>query len=111
MRSRPWLWILSSLMIVSFPMFAQKKGDVDKGKSVYQRCAVCHGDSGEGKEAIGKMLGVTMPKLGSQEVQSKDDAALKKIILEGKDKMKGVPLSNQEVEDVIAYLRTFKSKS
>jgi mono/diheme cytochrome c family protein len=109
MHSRCWIWILSSVLMISFLLSAQKKGDVDKGKALYSRCAICHGDSGEGKEAIGKMLGVTMPKLGSNEVQSKDANALKKIILEGKGKMKGLSLSDQEVENIIAYLRTLKN--
>jgi cytochrome c2 len=108
MHSRQWILILSSILLISSLLHAQKKGDADKGKALFSRCAICHGDTGEGKEAIGKMLGVTMPKLGSKEVQSKDAAALKKIILEGKGKMKGVSLADQEVEDVIAYLRTLK---
>jgi len=94
--------------MISFLLHAQKKGDVDKGKTLFSRCAICHGATGEGNENMGKVLGVTMPNLSSKGVQSKDTAALKKIILEGKGKMKSVSLSNQEVEDVIAYLRTFK---
>jgi cytochrome c2 len=108
MHSRRWILILLPILMISFLLHAQKKGDVDKGKELYRRCAICHGASGEGKEEIGKIFGVTMPNLGSKEVQSKDNAALKKIIIEGKGKMKGVSLSDQEVEDVIAYLRTLK---
>jgi cytochrome c2 len=108
MHSRCWLWILSSILMISFLLPAQTRGDADKGKVLFSRCAICHGDAGEGKDAIGKMFNVTMPKLGSKEVQSKDTAALKKIILEGKGKMKGLSLSDQEVENVITYLRTLK---
>ncbi len=109
MKSRQKIWILVSvLMMLPLSLTALEKGDVTKGKQVFTRCAICHGDSGEGKEAIGKMFGVTMPHLGSKEVQSLDDAALKKVILEGKGKMKPVNLSEQEVQDVIAYLRTLK---
>jgi mono/diheme cytochrome c family protein len=108
MHSRRWILVLLPLLMIPFLLHAQKKGDAEKGKELFRRCAICHGDSGEGKEAIGKMFGVTMPHLGSKEVQSKDAAALKKIILEGKGKMKAVSLSDREVEDVIAYLRTLK---
>jgi hypothetical protein len=49
-----------------------------------------------------------MPQLGSKEVQSLDDAALKKFIVEGKGKMKPVNLTDPEAADVIAFLRTLK---
>ncbi len=90
-------------------LIAAEKGDTAKGKEVFmRRCSVCHGESGEGKEAIGKMLGVKMPVLGSKEVQSLDDAQIKKIVTEGKGKMKPVNLSDQELNDVLAFLRTLK---
>ena len=96
------------LTFVPLLMLAAEKGDSAKGKQVFTRCSVCHGDSGEGKEAIAKAFGVTMKPLGSKEVQSLNDAALKKAIVEGNGKMKPVNLSDEEVADVIAYLRTFK---
>ncbi len=100
--------LLPAVLVVSLWAFAAEKGEVAKGKEVFNRCAVCHGDAGQGKEAIGKMFGVTMPQLGSKNVQSLDDAALKKIILEGKGKMKPVHLTDPEAADVIAFLRTLK---
>ena len=100
--------LLLPVLIVSLWAVAAEKGDVAKGKEVFSRCAVCHGDAGQGKEAIGKMFGVTMPQLGSKDVQALDDAALKKIILEGKGKMKPANLTDQEAADVIAFLRTLK---
>jgi mono/diheme cytochrome c family protein len=89
-------------------LLAFVEGNVAEGKKLFSRCAVCHGDSGEGKEAIAKMFGVKIPAFGSKEVQSLDDAALKKIIVEGKGKMKPVPMPDSEIEDVIAFLRTLK---
>jgi mono/diheme cytochrome c family protein len=108
MQLKRLLWILLPVLMISFIWSAQKKGDVDKGKALFSRCAICHGDSGEGREAMAKALGVTMPHLGSKEVQSLNDAALKKIVVEGKGKMKPVSLSGQEIDDVIAYVRTLK---
>lgn len=87
---------------------ALEKGDSAKGKEVFSRCAICHGNSGEGKEAIAKMYGVQMKALSSKEVQSLSDADLKKILSQGKGKMKPLGLSDQEIENVIAFLRTLK---
>jgi len=101
--------IVTLLALAPLLLLAVVKGDAAKGKQVFaSRCSGCHGESGEGKEAIGKMLGVTMPVLGSKEVQSLDDAALRRGIAEGKGKMKPVSLSEPELTDVIAFLRTLK---
>ena len=108
MKARFRKWILPFIFMLPLGLFALQDGDVNKGKEVYDRCAVCHGASGEGNEAIAKMLGATMPPLASKEVQSLDDAALRKIIDEGKGKMKPVKLSDQQVKDVIAFLRSLK---
>jgi cytochrome c2 len=108
MRFRIFTWFVLSAVIVPLWMSAAEKGDAARGKEVFKRCAVCHGNSGEGKQAIGKAFGVKMKPLGSKEVQSLDDANLKKGILEGRGKMMPVKLSDQEVADVIAFLRTLK---
>jgi mono/diheme cytochrome c family protein len=108
MRSRYLVSIFLLLVVVPLLLFALENGDADKGKEVYRRCSVCHGADGKGNEAMAKMLEVTMPALDSKEVQSLDDAALKKVIVEGKGKMTAVKLSDPEVEDVIAYLRSLK---
>ena len=52
-----------------------------------------------------------MPALGSKEVQALDDAALKKIISEGKGKMQPVKLSGAESDDIIAFVRSLKKPS
>ena len=97
------------ISLVSLSLIGADKGDAVKGKVIFvSRCSVCHGESGEGKEAIGKAYGVKMPVLGSKEVQSLDDAAIKKVVSEGKGKMKPVSLSEQEMNDVVAFLRTLK---
>lgn len=105
-------WMLAFLLVlIVFLTLALGKGDSAKGKVLFSRCAICHGDSGEGKEAIAKALGVKMPALGSNEVQSLDNAALKKIIVEGKGKMQAVKLPDAEVEDGIAFVRSLKKPS
>jgi mono/diheme cytochrome c family protein len=103
---KPVVFLL--LLLLPLLMPAAEKGDAAKGKELFKRCSACHGDSGEGKEAIAKLFGVTMHALSSKEVQSLNDAALKKIILEGKGKMIPLKLSDTEAEDILAFLRTLK---
>ena len=79
-----------------------------EGKTVFAaKCQACHGANGEGKAAIAKMFNVTMPALGSKEIQAKSDADLKKTITAGHGKMKPVTgLDDKQVSDVVAFVRT-----
>jgi cytochrome c6 len=106
---RPWLMTL--ILIAATPAFAAT-GEVAAGKAIYAKhCAMCHGPNGEGKEAIAKMYKVKMAALGSKEVQAKKDADLSKDITEGVGKMRPVKgLSEKEVTDLIAYIRSMKEK-
>ena|SRR5437867_13201065 len=81
-----------------------------EGKTVFgAKCQPCHGPNGEGKASIAKMYGVQMHPLGSKEVQTKSDADIKKTITTGQGKMKPVTgLSEKQIEDVIAFVRTLK---
>jgi mono/diheme cytochrome c family protein len=100
--------LLSAALMAPLLLPALEKGDAAKGKVLFSRCSVCHGDSGEGKDAIAKAYGVQMKAMSSKEVQSLDDAALKKVISEGKGKMKPVSLSDQEAANIIAFVRSLK---
>ena len=106
-------WLNFGLILVltmAVPALAAGKGDAAAGKALYSsKRAPCHGASGEGKEAIGKMFKVQMPHLGSKEVQAKSDAELRKSITEGNGKMKPVKLSDEEAA-VIAYVRSLAKK-
>jgi mono/diheme cytochrome c family protein len=84
--------------------------DAAAGKALYsKKCTSCHGDNGEGKDAIAKALKVEFKPLGSKDVQAKSDADLKKVILEGKDKMKPVKdVDAKQADDIIAFVRTLK---
>jgi cytochrome c len=108
MQSRWMMGMLISLLAVPAMVFALAAGDAVKGKEVYRRCSVCHGNTGDGNAAIAKVYGVQMPVLSSKDVQSLDDATMRKVIAEGKGKMKPVTLSVPEMEDVIAFLRSLK---
>ncbi|HVO97896.1 MAG TPA: cytochrome c [Bryobacteraceae bacterium] len=80
------------------------------GKAVFEaKCQQCHGANGEGKAAIAKMYKVEMHALGSREIQGKSDADIKKTITAGQGKMKPVSgLTDKQVNDVIAFVRTLK---
>jgi mono/diheme cytochrome c family protein len=83
-------------------------GDVTAGKAVYtNRCKMCHSEDGSGNPAMAKMLTVEFKPLASEYVQNKKDDELKQIITKGKGKMAAVRgLSDQQLSDVIAYLRS-----
>src|ERR1051326_3735807 len=87
-------------------------GDAAAGKELFaKKCASCHGPSGEGKDAIAKMMKVEMKPLGSKEVQAKSDADLMKVMKEGSGKMKPVAdLKEKDTQDIVAFLRTLAKK-
>lgn len=92
------------------PPAPSPQGDADAGKALYaKKCAVCHGEQGEGKPAIAKMLKVELRPLGSKQVQAKPDAELRKDIAEGIGKMKPIKgLSDADLDNLVAFLRTLK---
>ena len=106
--------ILTVAILVAgiFAVTGSAAGDAANGKVVYTRsCLKCHAADGSGQPAIAKALKVTLKPLGGEEVQKKTDDEIKKDIVEGTGKMQKVAgLSEQQVADVIAYVRTFAKK-
>src|SRR5438552_15266285 len=80
------------------------------GKAVYSRkCQTCHGPDGNGNPGMAAALKVKFKPLCSDEIQKMPDAAIKKVITEGKGRMKpSQGLSDADVGDVIAFIRTLK---
>jgi cytochrome c5 len=88
------------------------------GKAAYNlTCAKCHGDRGEGVPAAEKFFKISIPRLNSADVQGKTDAELKDLITQGSQAMPPVEvdeegfrhrLPQQDVDAVIAYVRTLK---
>ena len=101
--------ILSCSMLLGLSMVPAIAGP-SEGKEVYDKsCKACHGAQGQGNPGLAKMLKVEIPALGSKEVQAKSDDDLKKVITQGKGKMKPVAnLSGKQVDDVVAFIRTLK---
>jgi mono/diheme cytochrome c family protein len=105
-------WIAGASVLVALIMagaqVAAAAGEAAAGKAVYaKKCGTCHGDTGEGKPAIAKMMKVELRALGSSDVQALSDENVTQIITAGKEKMKPVQgLSPADVANVIAYFRT-----
>ena len=101
--------VLSGMLLLGLSMVPAISGP-SEGKEVFDKsCKACHGAQGQGNPGMAKMLKVEMRALGSKEVQAQSDADLKKIIAEGKGKMKAQSsLTAKQIDDVVAFLRTLK---
>jgi len=93
------------LLLISLPMFAADGAAIYKSK-----CALCHGPDGGGQTPSGKSMKVR--DLRSAEVQKQTDVELTKVISGGKGKMPayGKQLSDADVNALIVFIRTLKSK-
>jgi cytochrome c5 len=89
---------------------AYAAGDATAGKAVYEKaCKACHGATGTANPGMAKAMNVTIQDLGSSEVQAMSDADLKKVVTDGKGKMKPISsVTGKSVDDVVAYVRTLK---
>ena len=83
----------------------------DAGANTYKaKCAMCHGVDGLGNTPAGKAMKAA--SFSSADAIKMSDADLIKITTDGKGKMpaqKGV-LSDDQIKDVIAYIRTLQKK-
>src|SRR5579863_9953408 len=88
-------------------LYSAPKGDATAGQDIFtKKCKTCHGADGNGNPGVAKLLGVTFTPLSSDEVQKMSDDDIKKIITEGKGKMKPVKdLTDADKDNVIAYVR------
>ena len=96
--------ILAIIALVALPMFG------DGAATFKAKCSSCHGADGAGQTAVGKSM--KLRDLRSAEVQKQTDVELTKIISGGKGKMPayGKQLTEKDVAEVIAHIRTLKAK-
>ena len=104
---------------------AHAAGDAAKGKAIFTaNCASCHGDGGKGDGPVGAALNPHPRDFTKGEFKfdaAKDgkpgsDAALTNVIKNGAGVYGGSPLmapwggtlSDADIQNVIAYVRTFK---
>src|SRR5260370_38656159 len=84
--------------------------DAKAGQASYDKsCKSCHGADGTANPAIAKMMKVEMKDLKSADVQGMSNDDIKKVITEGKGKMKPVKtVTGSAVDDVVAYIHSLK---
>jgi mono/diheme cytochrome c family protein len=104
--------LIIGVILFIFVAVAIQAQDAAAGKAVYgKKCQSCHGADGSGNPNIAKVLNVQLKPLGSDEVQKKSDGDLKMTITAGTGKMKPVAgVSDKDINDVVAYVRTLKAK-
>lgn len=80
-----------------------------------EHCAKCHGASGKADTKIGQKMKLKDYSDAKVQAALKDDemiqATAKGVVIDGKEKMKGYSdkLNEQEIKDLIALIRSFKS--
>ncbi len=109
------LLFVLTLMLVPVVAAAQAGGNVAKGKEIYQeRCVLCHGSQGHGWDWDKKVARPPVPVPNLVEVVPKrSDDHLMRAIRDGGKAVGLTPfmpafgfnMSEQEVRDVVAYLR------
>lgn len=102
--------IFSILSVVCLSGAAVWAADAKAGQGVYDRaCKSCHGPDGTANPALAKMLKVEIADLKSPGVQSMSDADLKKVVTDGKGKMKPInSVSGADIDNVVAYVHSLK---
>ena len=88
-------------------MAADKKGDVAKGKEVFEQCNVCHFATTDQRKMGPSLKGLfKRPKLGTG--QKPTDESVLDFINKGKGSMPAFAsvLSDDEKQDLLAYLKT-----
>lgn len=83
-----------------------------KAKKVYNMdCALCHGDTGDGKSDLAKDMQLTMTDwTDPKSLAGQSDAQLFDLIRKGKGKMPPEDASrakDDQIRDVVMYIRTF----
>jgi len=119
-----WGGALAVLLAVGLATAARAAGDPAKGKVIFTtNCASCHGESGKGDGPVGVALNPHPRDFTKAEFKfdaAKDgkpgsDAALTNVIKNGAGAYGGSPLmapwggtlSDADIQNVIAYIRTF----
>jgi predicted CXXCH cytochrome family protein len=102
--------ILIVLGLAAAAANAVQAADANAGKAVYQKsCKSCHGPDGTPNAAVAKMMKADMKDLKSSDVQAMSDDDLKKVITNGKGKMKPIAsVSGTDADNVVAYVKSLK---
>jgi mono/diheme cytochrome c family protein len=113
MRAMSLLALVVVLGIAQTTLAASSKGNPEVGKKIYlESCQSCHGLTGKGDSDLAAYLTPPPANLAAKTTQTKTDAQLRTIILEGRPgtAMASFDGAFEEAQliDVIAYLRSLK---
>lgn len=115
-NGRVVIGVLALLAVVLLVAWAgpASAADAESGQKIYkQKCLMCHGASGAGDGSMGKMLKPPPPSFADADrmVKHSDEELITKI-KEGKSPMPsyGSRLSDSQIQDVLAYIRTLATK-
>lgn len=100
------LLVLGAAMLFLVSNFAWSADS--PGETTFKaKCVLCHGADGTGNTPLGKQLQAA--NLHSPDVQKRTNADLHKVVHDGQTNMPAFAdqLSDQEITQVIKYVRTF----
>jgi cytochrome c len=94
-------------ILLTLPLIARQKGDVDKGKSVFEKCAICHNAETDEKKVGPSLHGLFQHKKLKNGKPVTEENVLAQINQGGG----GMPpfadtLSQEEKDNLLAYLHT-----
>lgn len=95
--------ILAALLICT--MSARAAGDVDAGRELAEgSCSACHtvGTTGSGSDIAPSFVSIATAKKG-------DPSWARTWLMAPHPPMKGIDLTRQQIDDVVAYLRSLAS--
>ncbi|MGH7824981.1 MAG: c-type cytochrome [Candidatus Binatia bacterium] len=115
------LWLAALLLMGPAAVAAQPKGDPKRGEDLYvERCVLCHGSQGQGWDWTKKVAEppVPVPDLAEAAPQ-RSDRFLFEIVKGGGEAVGqtrfmpgfGFELSDKDVWDIVAYVRTLNGKA
>lgn len=119
MRRSVWAWGLIAGLVglqgaASWTLAAAPPGgQAAEGKKIFaESCQHCHGAAGDGKSEMAAYLTPPPSNLTAPATQAKPDAALRKVILDGRPgtAMSGFEgaFTDAQLADLVAYIRTLK---
>ena len=100
-------FIATIVILLALPVIARNKGDAEKGKEAFERCAVCHNADTDEKKVGPSLKGVFQRNKLKNGKHVNDETVLAVINTGGG----GMPsfadtLSQDEKDNLIAYLHT-----
>ena len=105
--------------LVKYTLDAAKGTPLQLGQNLFaQNCAVCHGDFGEGGPNPSRPSEIIVPIGTAEFLKTRDDATLRSIISQGQpnfgmspfESTNGGPLSADEVDAIVAFIRSWEAK-